>query len=768
MARIKVDTHLFQELGDLLVGRDSTALIELIKNSYDADATETTVYGEALDDVEEGFILVRDNGNGMTPEEFQEGFLTVASRTKNVGERRSEVYERKYTGEKGVGRLAAHKLSKVLEVHSVPRKRGDNEKKGVDAKIDWNTVEEKETIEDVNKSDEAIEIRELEVDSDQSSGTTIQLSRLRRPWSKRELGSFLDEVQTFKPPEPLSEPLPSSAVEQHLLFKAPQVQDADAEDEGFEVNLEGAFDPGDTYWQSVVDAAEWVVEIHASEETDKVEYCVSPTTNLKEEYPRADQRKFSVEHPNPTEGPFFDARILVRPGQLTGKGSKRAWTRKSSGIRVYMEGFRVLPYGETDNDWLDVNSDYAKRSENLDSRFEPFFEGGPESKNKHYVLPSRSYFGAVFLTQEKAQNLRMVVNREGFVPEKGFYDLKKMVKEGVNLVTRVRAAEEARLDAKSQEGSEPDEERDESVTKPDADKEKESKEEAITDSAGKVQSLTETAQESLNQGEIETAKQTISEIADQADRFKSASEELISERSMLRVMASLGTQFTAFVHEIDNLVSASQSIDETLRVLRKPLDLDNEQRSQFAQLQKSIRDLRRSLERQAAYLMDIVTPDARRRRSRQYLHGRFESGSSLVKSQVQKRSIEVNNRIPEDLKVLPMFPAELTAVFANLLTNAVKAAGENGKILADAERNDDGSISLVVENTGDSVDLEDSEKWFRPFESTTSEVNPVLGQGMGLGLPITRDILEEYGASIEFVEPDDEFATAIEVQFPDK
>jgi signal transduction histidine kinase len=280
--------------------------------------------------------------------------------------------------------------------------------------------------------------------------------------------------------------------------------------------------------------------------------------------------------------------------------------------------------------------------------------------------------------------------------------------------------------------------------------------------------LTETAQESLNQGEIETAKQTISEIADQADRFKSASEELISERSMLRVMASLGTQFTAFVHEIDNLVSASQSIDETLRVLRKPLDLDNEQRSQFAQLQKSIRDLRRSLERQAAYLMDIVTPDARRRRSRQYLHGRFESGSSLVKSQVQKRSIEVNNRIPEDLKVLPMFPAELTAVFANLLTNAVKAAGENGKILADAERNDDGSISLVVENTGDSVDLEDSEKWFRPFESTTSEVNPVLGQGMGLGLPITRDILEEYGASIEFVEPDDEFATAIEVQFPDK
>ncbi len=43
-----VDTHLFRELGELLVGRDSTALVELIKNSYDADATEVLVHAERL------------------------------------------------------------------------------------------------------------------------------------------------------------------------------------------------------------------------------------------------------------------------------------------------------------------------------------------------------------------------------------------------------------------------------------------------------------------------------------------------------------------------------------------------------------------------------------------------------------------------------------------------------------------------------------------------------------------------------------------------
>jgi len=122
MAEFTVDTHLFRELGELLVGRDSTALIELIKNAYDADATEVLVYGEALDDVERGFIRISDNGIGMTPESFETGFLRIASRSKESGERRSKNLQRRYTGEKGVGRLAAHKLV------GLPRNSGHTEK----------------------------------------------------------------------------------------------------------------------------------------------------------------------------------------------------------------------------------------------------------------------------------------------------------------------------------------------------------------------------------------------------------------------------------------------------------------------------------------------------------------------------------------------------------------------------------------------------------------------------------------------------------------
>ena len=91
MTTFTVDTHLFRELGELLVGRDSTALVELTKNSYDADATEVILYGEGLDHPSRGYITIQDNGIGMSKAEFQNGFLRIALRAKETSERRSPV-----------------------------------------------------------------------------------------------------------------------------------------------------------------------------------------------------------------------------------------------------------------------------------------------------------------------------------------------------------------------------------------------------------------------------------------------------------------------------------------------------------------------------------------------------------------------------------------------------------------------------------------------------------------------------------------------------
>ena len=106
-----VDTHLLRELGDLLVGRDSTAILELVKNGYDADATLVRIDAQNLEHPDQAVLTVEDDGNGMTASRFRSAFLRIAGRDKEEGERRSPKYGRAYNGQKGICRLASQKLA---------------------------------------------------------------------------------------------------------------------------------------------------------------------------------------------------------------------------------------------------------------------------------------------------------------------------------------------------------------------------------------------------------------------------------------------------------------------------------------------------------------------------------------------------------------------------------------------------------------------------------------------------------------------------------
>ena len=447
MARFTVDTHLFRELGELLVGRDSTALIELIKNSYDADATEVIVHGENLSDQRRGRIVILDNGTGMTRDQFVSGFLRIASRLKDQGTRRSTAFGRRYTGVKGIGRLAAHKLARRLEVSSVHRdESGGGGAKELVAVLDWDAIEAFETLDGI--PDDVVSLSENRVDVNTGPGTALTLSNLRRPWTPRERARFFTEVQAFQTPDFVHQPLPTAVVPEAMLFGRPILRDIGGTgrrpvDGGFEVVLEGEFESGDEYWDVIAQMAAWVIEIRAEADKARVRFAVAPTCRTRADNPDAREYATTIAHPDPERGPSFDARILVREGPIKGKGarSRRTWAAKASGIRVYLEGFRVLPYG--DNDWLSIDADYATRARQLDMLKDmPLvaeFEGADPDKGLTR-LRHTNYFGGVLLTQERAPTLRVLVNREGFVPEAAFDTLVRLVRTGVDLCTRVRAA----------------------------------------------------------------------------------------------------------------------------------------------------------------------------------------------------------------------------------------------------------------------------------------------------------------------------------------
>jgi signal transduction histidine kinase len=393
------------------------------------------------------------------------------------------------------------------------------------------------------------------------------------------------------------------------------------------------------------------------------------------------------------------------------------------------------------------------------------------------VQANRSYTGAVFLTQEDAPGLRMLVNREGFVSEEAYDTMVKIVERGIDLLVRTRAA--ASLEPRRREREQREQRRRASTTPapstgpevpelpvpvtPVSGEPPTSLVDATTNATemvGEARRLIAAAADPtvINQ-RLELAQKAIAQVV-------TAVERVGDSAAMLRVLASLGTQMAGFVHEIRGLLGTATAVHEAVERLRSDHSLPRTVRSRLSEVHHSLGDLRRQIERQAAYLVDLTATDARRRRTRMKIAERFDAAARLAALAADRRGISVRNEIPMTLKSPPMFPAELTTVLSNLLSNAVKAAGQGGTIRAIGESKADGGVTILVENTGMAVDMADADRWFLPFESTTADMDSSLGYGMGLGLTITRDMLEQYGATVRFVSPGQGFATAIEVWFP--
>lgn len=749
----EVDTHLFRELGELLVGRNSTALVELIKNAYDADATRIVIDGRNLHDPKRGKIVISDDGIGMSPDHFRRGFLTIAGRLKDSSERKSRKFKRRFTGAKGIGRLAAHKLASFIEIDSCPDssvvKPGDQL---LHASIDWDIIETKTLFSEIATTN-AVTVETERKPSKATPGTTITLTRLRKKWTPAELVQFQSEVQSYRPPSVVVN-VPRGTVKTKLLFDIPTVADTATMDPGITYELTGDFDTGDDYWVQIAQNAQWLVEVDASDRRGTIKTRISPTTQGYQKFEEAKVINYSYEKKRGDSGPYFQSRFYVREGNQ-GNRAFQQWIKQGFGIRVYSEGFRVLPYGEASNDWLSLDADYNTRPKTLsflDKR--GFSSDDTDEKEGHQMLGNKSFFGAVFLTIKGTPDLQMLINREGFNTNETFEGIVEIMRTAVYLSYRARSS------GKRKEIEERRSERDPNPP---------SRNELKTVVESSVARATEYAQEARQlaaQGDIAAAKEKIDLAAAHFSTSSEAHGRLMTEGSTLRVLASVGTQMSAFVHEINAILGMARALESAVSEIASSKSLDAAQRGSLRQMRSAIEDLRRGIERQASYLTDVISPDARRRRSRQSLHDRFEAGRRLISSVASRRNIEIENKIPADLKSPPMFPAELTVVFSNLLTNAVKAADVNGTVAAKARALPDGRVSMIIENTGAVVDIDDSERWFQPFESTTVETDPVLGQGMGMGLPITRNLLEEYGATIAFRKPSAKFSTAIEIIFP--
>ena len=207
----KTSARILSMLGDRLIENSSVALTELIKNSYDADASKVIIDFVNFDwsskekaNNNKSKIVIIDDGNGMTRDNLRDSFLNIASSIKlKSNEERTSPNGRVYLGSHGIGRFSLLKLGRIIQIYT----KDVNEKKN--NLLRWNFSEYNTDFTDSDNS--YLALGDISVDLEETSselfdkynildhGTIITIEELNERWNSEIVKSFAKEVTTFSP-----------------------------------------------------------------------------------------------------------------------------------------------------------------------------------------------------------------------------------------------------------------------------------------------------------------------------------------------------------------------------------------------------------------------------------------------------------------------------------------------------------------------------------------------------------------------------------------
>ena len=713
-----VDAALLVELGERLVARRSVALAELIKNAYDADATEVIV---SFDDVSNpsGEIVVEDNGSGMSLEAMKRGWMRVGTNDATVNAR-SARFGRPRTGAKGIGRFACGRLASRLSLESVSSVPGGSE--SIRAEFNWRDFQPGRDLSDVRST----VTRELVTD-ELPTGTTLHLRGLVDTWAEKDVSDLQAELADLM----------------NLDERAGSVRrDPDREaDPGFQAliiapefpRFEGAI--GEPFLEaawgvltgSVADQGEPHYQLHIRE-----------TNTVLQHQPRG--RLFED-----LGGVAFTTRMMVYQGsRFRGSGyslsEARQLGRERGGVKVYLDGFQVFSYGSSGDDWLDLDQHRARRQADLPSWLQ---EQAGELDRPMLLLPGNmQLFGFVAISRERNPGLAASISRERLVQNDSFNQLRRFVRDGIDWMTVCYARERVkRLDTQR----------------------------ASTGERKTAAQALQSARDIIVRQEAipEDVRQAIdTSINEAATLFTQETEARVSELSMLRVLASAGTTVLVFDHTLRAMAGQLDGIVNSLESTAGYVPPDHA--DGFRQTINDLRSWSSMATGQGSLVGLLVGPEARTRRRSLALAPLVENLKRGFVGYLSRFGISLENEVPPVVRTPPLHEAEVYAVLLNLLTNSFKAVREGTeRRVRVAARATQEEFTLEVYDTGVGVPLESREDVFEPFV-TTSQPDPVLGVGTGLGLKIVRDLVRAWGGDVEFVDATSPWRTTIKLVVPNQ
>jgi Histidine kinase-, DNA gyrase B-, and HSP90-like ATPase len=179
-ARFSVDAGMLARLGRELVARHETALSELVKNAYDADAQRVVV--RIASPSKGNYIEVSDDGSGMTHDAFILGFMRLATVDK-INSPLSPKFNRRRAGRKGIGRFAAERLGRKLILTTAT----ESSQSAIRMEIDWDNFAPGREL-------SAIFVPVSSVSKPRPHGTTLRVERLRDTWSQSAIARTFEHI----------------------------------------------------------------------------------------------------------------------------------------------------------------------------------------------------------------------------------------------------------------------------------------------------------------------------------------------------------------------------------------------------------------------------------------------------------------------------------------------------------------------------------------------------------------------------------------------
>ncbi len=714
--------RLMLTIGLELISSETVALTELVKNAFDADATHVLVRvsGEVNDDglipTGEGTIEVLDDGTGMSADVISGTWLEPA--TPNRRRQKKSGRGRRILGEKGVGRFAAAKLARALDLVTRPAEGSE-----VSVTLDWSDFENENAYLDQIK----IGWTEREPATFGRSGDVAKLWRhavrdhlhgpngaaqVKRPAAGhgtllRMKGTRIDwdadllkDVRTT-----LARLVSPFGTAEGVTPDFTIVLDAPAE---FGV-VSGAVEPPEElkrphYTLDVeVDGNGLANGAMTLKNGDKVDIVDKQLVNADDDVP-------DEEHPL-RSGPFKvrlrvwdrDVESLSGVADDQDAGSVRAILDRAAGVSIYRDGFRVLPYGEPRDDWLRLD---LRRVQSPTRR-----------------LSNNQIVGYLLIGRDANPELVDQTNREGIVDGPALDDLRDAVRQLLVVLETARYKIRPRREKRPK--------------------------------GGLLDRIDLTELRDAIAARLPSDKTVVAMVTDLQREIDQRTEEVGQVLARYHRLATLGQLIDRVVHELG----------QPLLVTRQAADLgldraEAARRGLEEKCREVVDDLATRLTRvrdQARVASDVlrrIEPFGGRRRGRPLrisLEGTVANAVALLDSDVKKIGAVVT--LPQSSTVVSIDGTELQEVIVNLLTNSLywlrQVAKAKRRIDIRSERNSDGSLSILFEDSGPGVDPDDQEHIFDPYYTTREG-------GVGLGLSIAGEIVSDfYGGELELLPPGD-------------